>query len=90
MFFNSVYPIRPSNIVTKYTIYSAILLMERLFKLSSVVFYYFTLLIASKAWLKKRSCILLFETEYSLEFVSKNPTFLFSPSDTKIKTAIIW
>ena len=35
-------------------------------------------------------CILLFEIKYSLEFVSTNPPFLSRPSNTKIKTAIIW
>ena len=35
-------------------------------------------------------CILLFETEYSLEFVYTNLPFLSRPSDTKIQTAITW
>ena len=35
-------------------------------------------------------CILLFETEYSLEFVYTNLRFLSRPSDTKIQTAITW
>ena len=34
--------------------------------------------------------ILLFETEYSLEFVYTNLPFLSRPSDTKIQTAITW
>ena len=33
-------------------------------------------------------CILLFETEYSLEFVYTNLPFLSRPSNTKIQTAI--
>ena len=35
-------------------------------------------------------CILLFETEYSLEFVYTNLPFLSRPSDNKIETAITW
>ena len=44
---------------------------------------------ASKTWVKM-PCILLFETEYSLEFVYTNLPFLSRPSDTKIQTAITW
>ena len=44
---------------------------------------------ASKTW-GKMPCILLFETEYSLEFVYANLPFLFRPSDTMIQTAITW
>ena len=85
--FDSVYPTRPSDTVTKYTIYPTILLLERLFEWSWVLFCYFIL------WLlkpdSKMTCILLFEIEYSLEFVSTNLPFLSRPSDTKIQTAII-
>ena len=35
-------------------------------------------------------CILLFETEYSLEFVYTNLPYLSRPSDTKIQTTITW
>ena len=35
-------------------------------------------------------CILIFETEYSLEFVYTNLPFLSRPSDTKIQTDITW
>ena len=35
-------------------------------------------------------CILLFETEYSLEFVYTNLPFLSRPFDTKIQTAFTW
>ena len=38
MFFDSVYPTRPSDTVTKYTVYLPILLVERLFKWSWVLF----------------------------------------------------
>ena len=41
MFFDRVYPTRASDTVTRYTIYSPILLVERLFKWSSVLFCYF-------------------------------------------------
>ena len=38
MFFASAYPTRPSDTVTKYTVYLRILLVERLFKWSWVFF----------------------------------------------------
>ena len=88
MFFDSVYPTRPSDTVTKYTIYLPILLVERLFKWSLVLFCYFILWLSKPD--SKMSCISLFEIEYSLEFVSTNYSFLSCPSDTKIQTAIIW
>ena len=88
MFFDSVYPSRPSDTVTKYTIYPLILLVERLFKWSWVLFCYFIVWLAKPD--SKMPCILLFGIEYSLEFVSTNPSFLSRPSDTKIQTAIIW
>ena len=88
MFFDSVDPTRPSGTVAKYTIYPPIMLMERLFKWSLVLLCYFIL------WLAKLSsrmlCILIFEIEYLLEFISKNPHFLSRPSDTKIQIGIIW
>ena len=64
------------------------LLVERLFKWSWVLFCYFIVWLAKPD--SKMLCILLFEIEYSLEFVSTNPPFLSRPSDTKIQTAIIW
>ena len=88
MFFDNVYPTRPSDIVTKYTIYPLTLLVERLFKWSWVLFCYFILWLAKFG--SKMPCILLFETEYSFEFVSTNPPFLSRPSNTKIQTAITW
>ena len=88
MFFDSVYPTRPSGTVTKYTIYLTILLVERLFKWSWVLFCYFVLWLAKPG--SKMPCILLFEIEYWLEFVSTNSPFLSFPSDTKVQTAIIW
>ena len=88
MFFDSVHPTRPSGTVTKYTIYLTILLVERLFKWSWVLFCYFVLWLAKPG--SKMPCILLFEIEYWLEFVSTNPPFLSFPSDTKVQTAIIW
>ena len=88
MLFDRVYPTRPSDTVTRYAIYFPILLVERLFKWSSVLFCHFIL------WLAKSEsriiCILPFEIEYSLEFVSTNPPFFSRPFDTKIQTAIIW
>ena len=54
---------------------------------SSLVFFFIL-------WLAKPGsnmpCIALFEIQYSLEFISKNPPFLTRPSDTKIQTAITW
>ena len=88
MFFDSVYPTRPSDTVANYTIYLPILLVERLFKWSWVLFCYFIVWLAKPD--SKMPCILLFEIQYSLEFVSTNPPFLSCPSDTKIQTAIIW
>ena len=82
MFFDSVYPIRPFDTVTKYTVYLPILLVERLFKWSWVLFCYFILWLAKPG--SKMHCILLFEIEYSFELVSTNPLFLSHPSDTKI------
>ena len=88
MLFDSVYPPRPSDTVTKYTVYSPILLVERLSEWSWVLFCYFIV------WLlkpdSKMSRILLFEVEYSLEFVSTNLPYIYCLSDTKIQTAIIW
>ena len=46
VFFDSVYPTRPSNNVTKYTVYLPIVLVERLFELSWVLFCYFILWLA--------------------------------------------
>ena len=71
MFFGNVCPARPSDTVTKYTIYPPTLLVERLFKC-----------LAKHG--SKMPSILLFEIEYLLEYVSKTPTFLSRPSDTKI------
>ena len=87
MFFDSVYPTRSSGTVTKDTIKPPILLVERLFKWSWFLFCYLILWLAKLG--SKMSCILIFEIECSLEFVSKNPPFLSLPSDTKIQTAII-
>ena len=87
MFFDSAYTTRPSDTVTKYIIYPSILLVERLFKWSWVLFCYLILRLPKLS--SNVSCILRFEIEYSLEFVSKNPPFLSRPSDTKIQTAII-
>ena len=61
MFFDSVYPACPSDTVTKYTIYLSILLVERLFKWSWVLFCYFILWLARFG--SKMLCILLFEIE---------------------------
>ena len=72
-FFDSVYPKRPSNTMTKYTIYPPILLVERLFKRSWALFCYFILWLAKPA--SKIPCILLFEIEYLLKFVSTDPPF---------------
>ena len=80
MFFDRVYPTRPSD--TRYTINSPILLVERLLKWSSVLFCYFILWLAKLE--SKIICILLFEIEYSLEFVSTNPPLLSRPFDSKI------
>ena len=77
MFFDSVYPTRPSDTVTKYTIQPPILLVERLFKWSLILFCNFIL------WLAKPGSKMF-------KFVSVNPPFLSRPSGTKIKTAIIW
>ena len=88
MFFDRVYPTRPSDTVTRYTIYCPILLVERLFKWSSVLFCYFILWLAKPE--SKIVCVLLFVIEHSLEFVSTNPPFLSCPFNTKIQTAIIW
>ena len=88
MYFDCVYPTRPSDTVTKYTIYPTILLEERLFKWPWVLFCYFILWLAKPG--SNMSFNLLFEIEYLLEFVSTNPPFLSRPSDTKIQTAIIW
>ena len=82
MLFDSVYPPRPSDTVTKYTVYSPILLAERLFEWYWVLFCYFILWLAKPG--SKMHCILLFEIEYSFELVSTNPLFLSHPSDTKI------
>ena len=87
-FFDSVYPTRPSDIVAKYTIYLPILLVERLFKWSWVLFCCFILWLARPG--SKMPCILLYEIEYLLGFVFVNPPFLSRPSGTKIQTASIW
>ena len=88
MLFDSVYPTRPSDTVTKYTVYPPILLVERLSEWSWVLFCYFIV------WLLKPDSkmprILLFEVKYSLEFVSTNLPYIYRLSDTKIQTAIIW
>ena len=65
MFFDSVYPTRPSDTVAKYTIYLPILLVERLFKWSWVLFCYFILWLAKSG--SKMSYMLLCEIEYLLE-----------------------
>ena len=82
MFFGNVCPTRPSDTVTKYAIYPRTLLVERLFKWSRALFCYFILCLAKHG--SKMPSILLFEIEYLLEYVSKTPTFLSRPSDTKI------
>ena len=71
--FDNVYPTRPSDTVAKYTIYLTILLVERLFKWSWVLFCYFILCLPKSG--SKISCILLCEIEYLLEFVSVNNLF---------------
>ena len=50
--------------------FAPILLVERLFKWSWVLFYNFILWLANPG--SKMPCILLFEIEYSLQFVSTN------------------
>ena len=87
MFFDSVYPTRPFDTVTEYTIYS---LSHRWKDYSNSLLYllllfivcYFILWLAKYDW--KMPCILLAETEYSLEFA------LFQSSDIEIQTAVIW
>ena len=89
MFLDSACPTRPSETKTKDTIYRPILLVERLFKWCLVLFCYFILRLAKPD--SKMPCILLFEIEYLLEFVSTNSHFLSPPSNTKIQTAItLW
>ena len=66
----------------------SILLVERLFKQHWVLFCYFILCLAKLG--STMLCNLLFEIQYSLEFLSKNPPLLFRPLDTRIQTAIIW
>ena len=83
VFFDSVYPTRPSNNVTKYTVYLPIVLVERLFELSWVLFCYFILWLANPG--SKMTFILLFEIEYLLEFVSTNSPFLSRPSYIKVQ-----
>ena len=87
MFLDSVYPTRPSDTVTKYTMQTPILLKERLFNWFWVLFSNFILWLAKPG--SKMPCILLFEIEYVLEFVSTSSPFLSRPSDTKIQTGII-
>ena len=84
MFFDSVYPTRSSKTVTKYTIYDPPPPPPPHF-IGMVL----GLILLTKHGLKI-PCILLFEKEYSLEFVSKNPLFLSRPSETNIEIAIIW
>ena len=86
-FFDCVYPARPSDTVAKYTIYLPILMVERLFKWSWVLFCSFILWLVKSD--SKMPCILLCEIEYLLEFVSENNPFLSCLSDTKIPTGII-
>ena len=89
MFFDRVYPTRPSDTVAKYTIYLSILLVGRFFFLGLVLGLILLLYpMASKMWLKM-PCTLLCEIEYSLEFVSVNLPFSSRPSDTKIQAAFI-
>ena len=88
MLFDSVHLTRPSDIVTKYTVYPPILLVERLHKWSWVLFCYFIVWVAKPD--SKMPCIVLFEIQYLLELVSTNHPFLSCPSDTKIQAAIIW
>ena len=75
MLFNSVYPIHPSDNVTKYTVYLPILLVEWLFKWSFILFCYFILCL----WLakpgSKNLCILLFEIEYCSSLFLQIPSF---------------
>ena len=58
MFFDSVYLTRPSDTVTKYTIYPPILLVERLFKWCWVLLGNFIIWLAKPS--SKMPCILLF------------------------------
>ena len=81
IFFDNVYPTRPSNTVTKHTIYrylSGGIIIQMVLGLIWPLYP-----MAYKTWLKN-PCITLFDIKYSLEFVSKNPHFLSCPSDTKI------
>ena len=73
IFFDRVYLTHPSDTETRYTIYSPILLVERLFKWLSVLFCYFILWLAKSE--SRMIYIVLFEIEYSLEFISTNPPF---------------
>ena len=67
MFFDRVYPTRPSDKVTKYTILPPILLVERLFKWPWVLLCYFILRLVKLG--SKMRCILLFEIECWVEFL---------------------
>ena len=88
MVFDTVYLTRPSDSVTKYTVYPLSYWRKNYSNWSWVLFRYFIV------WLAKPDsnmpCILLFEIEYLPEFVSTNPPFLSRPSDTKFQAAIIW
>ena len=85
--FDSVYPTRVSDNVTKYTVYIPIFLLKRLFKLSWVLYCYFIILLAKLV--SKMPCILLFETEYLPGFVSTNLPVLSRPYDNKFQTAMV-
>ena len=89
MLFDGVYAtLQSETVANKYTIYLPILLVERLFKRSWVLFCCFILWLSKPG--SKMPCILLCDIGYSLDFVSVNPPFLSRPSDIKIQTAIIW
>ena len=92
MYFDSVYLKRPSDTVTKYTIYPLSYWWKDcsngLGSYFATLSNFLQLQLAKPG--SKMSCVLLFETEYSLEFVSTNPPFLSCPSDAQIQTAIIW
>ena len=80
MFFDSVYPKRPSDTVAKYTVYLLILLVERLFKWFWVLFCYFIIWLAKPG--SKIHCILLFEIEYLLKSSFFIPSFRHQASNS--------
>ena len=87
LFFDSVYPTRASDTVTKYTICPYLIGGKIIQMVLGLILQLYPM--ASKSWLKDSLHFTFWDRTFAPVCFYKS-SFLSSPSDTKIQTAIIW